>query len=301
MCELAKYEALTNRHAQHRRAKREVAAPSKIAEMVSVAPAVGAVEARKMLHPAFVALQPADQELLHALFAEGKTIHDLAKERGLRWTTMKSRVQRLLDLLYATIRASMVALVLLLPKRARGFVAHIARRAPRMLMHTSQFSGAITVTMVCGVLLPTGSSAMAEPLTPVGLTPYSTPRTNMAQAADLQPSFIPEVEPEEPKPVDAETNPCSPVNMKSTKFATFLQETVVPFAFLVAPAVTQVACTGTGQQTPPARQPVEDPDDDPEYEAREREDRYHMWCNIQRWWGEKCPTREEYDKLMGHK
>jgi hypothetical protein len=148
------------------------------------------------------------------------------------------------------------------------------------------------VTVVCGVLVPTGSSAMAEPSTPVSLTPYSTPQTTMARAAGLRPSFVPEVEPEEPKALDAATNEWSAADMKSTKIASYLLETAVPFAFLVAPALTQVACTGSAQPTSSAQQP-----EDSEESARIRkETAYEAMCLQEQARGNKCPTWDEWDR-----
>jgi hypothetical protein len=116
-------------------------------------------------------------------------------------------------------------------------------------------------------------------------------------ATCLEPSVVPEVEPEEPKGLDAETNECSAEDMKSTKIASFLQETAFPLALVVAPAVTQVACTGTQQQTPSARQA----DDDSAVELEKRRARnYEDMCDYDTHRGDKCPTREEWDKLMGH-
>jgi RNA polymerase sigma factor (sigma-70 family) len=288
MCTLAKYEALTNRTYQRRRSFREIISGVDIADIVGVPPSVDAVEARKMVHSAFLALKPKDQALLHALYAEGRTVEDIAQERELAWSTVDSRHKRLLYLLYKAIHATMAALALLIPKRARAFVAHVTQQAPRMLVQATQFGGAMTMTVVCGVLMPTGSSFATEPSTSASLTPYSNPQTTMAQASPLQPSFVPKVEPEEPKGLDAETNECSAADMKSTKFASFVQKTVVPMALLVAPAFTQVACTGTQQQTPPARQADDEPDNG--------DHGYRVYCNQEHLRGNKCPTYEEYMK-----
>jgi hypothetical protein len=260
--------------------------------MVAVLPSVGTVEARKIIEPAFIALTPADQALLHALFAEGKTISEVAGENGLRRTTLDSRVQRILDLLYAAIQATIASLILLVPKKARAFVKHATQRAPRVLVQATQFSSAMTMTVVCGALMPTGSSVTTEPSTLAGLTPYSTPQTTMAQVAGLEPSILPEVEPEEPKGLDAETNECSAADMKSTKFAISLQETTLSLALVVAPALTQVACAGTQQQTPPPQQPVEEPDGSP--------DPYDVMCDQERARGNDCITKEAWYKEFSH-
>jgi DNA-directed RNA polymerase specialized sigma24 family protein len=293
MCTLAEYEALTNRNYQRRRAQREVVSGTDIAEMVVVPPSVSAVEARKMLERAFMALKPADQAFLQALYAQGKTIDDLAREQGQRWSTVDSRHRRLLDLLYAMIHGAIAVALLLVPKRARAFVAHVMQQTPRRLVQASQFGSAMAVTVVCGVFMPTGSSATTELSMPVGLTRFSTPQTTIAQAAPLQPSFLPEVGPEEPKTLDAVTNQCSAADMKSAKIASYLQGTVAPLAFWGASALTQVACAGSEQQTPPPRQPVGAPTEEPDGSH----DPYAFSCKMERMRGNECPSREEWEKI----
>lgn len=288
LVEVARYEALTLRLYGLRQAEREADFIEDISENVVVPPSVGGAEARKMLERVFTALKPDDQALLHALYVEGKTIGDIAIEQGRRPSTIDSRHRRLLDLLYAAIQASIVALVVLLPRRARAFVAHVKQQAPQLLVQVPQFGGAMAMTAACGMLLPTGSSVTTEPSRSVGLTPYSPSHMTMAQAAPLQPSFVPEVEPEEPKGLDAETNEWSAADMKSTKIANFLGETLVPLSFLIAPVITQAACVGTEQQTQPARQPEEEPDGSM--------DPYDRMCEVLRARGETCPPRETWNK-----
>lgn len=204
MCELAKYEALTNRTDQRRRAEREVSTCTNIAELAGIPPAVGVVEA----------------------------------------------------LLYAHIQAKLAALlVLLVPKKARALVAHVTQQAPHVMVQATQFSGGMAVTVVCGALLPTGSSANTPPTMAMGLTPYSSPQAATVEAAEAQRSFVREVAPEEPEALDTVTNQCSGVDMKSAKIAGYLHAVAPPFAVLIAPALSQVACAGTEQQTPPRISP----------------------------------------------
>jgi hypothetical protein len=283
---------LTNRNYQRRRSLREFTSGVDLAEIVGVPPSVGAVEARKMVHSAFLALEPDEQELLHALYAEGRTVEELAQEREIPWATLDSRRKRLLYLLHKAIHTAMAALVLLLPKRARAFVAHVTQQAPRILMQATPFGGAVTMTLVCGAIVPTGSSFATEPSASVSLTPYSNPQTTMTQGVPLQPSFIPKVEPEEPNGLDAETNECSAEDMTSTKIASLVQKTALPLTLLVAPALAQVACSGTQQQTPSARQAEEE-----EADHRDSLDgAYRATCLFAQSRREKCPTREEWEK-----
>lgn len=179
----------------------------------------------------------------------------------------------------------MAALVLLVPKKARAFVAHVTQQA-------AEFSTVMTVTVVCGALVPTSSSVTTEPPTPLGLTRVSSLSTDPKESANLQPSFVPEVAPEEPKGLDTRTNECSAVDMKSTKITSILQQTVVPFAFLVAPAFTQVACAGSDQQTPPPHHSEEEYDGSP--------DPYEVMCDQERARGNTCPPREEWLKKIFH-
>jgi RNA polymerase sigma factor (sigma-70 family) len=297
LCKLAKWEAMTLRTYQRRRARREVGSGVDIAELLGVPPSVDKVEATKMLESAFLALKPADQALLHALYVEERTVDDVALEKELPPSTLDSRRNRLLHLLYKAIHATMAALVLLVPKRARAFVSHVTHQAPRLLVQAAPFGGAMTMTVVCGALVPTGSPVMTEPSTLVSLTPYSTPQTTMAQATGMESSIVSKVELEEPKGLDAETNVCSAEDMTSTKFASFLQETAFPLALVVAPALTQVACTGTQQQTPPARQADDDSADE---EGVDLGVYYEAYCDFARHRGEKCLTRAEWDKRMDH-
>ena len=292
MCTLAKYEAMTNRQSRRRQARREVVSVADIAELLAVSHSFETVEARKMVQDAFLALAPDEQALLHALYAEGKTVNDVATEQGLSWTTVDSRRQRLLKLLYAAIRATAVALVLVWPKKARAVVVQIKQQAAPVLISTAHVSAAIAVTAVCGVLVPTSSSAMARPV-PMRLTENNTKQTTTANTPVLEPVFVPKVEPEEPKVLDTATNECSGVDMKSTKIARYLQETVVPFAFLVTPAFAQVACAGTEQQTSSARQPDEEPDGS--------RDPYDVMCLHERARGNACVPKEQWLKDIGAK
>ncbi len=77
--------------------------------------------------------------------------------------------------------------------------------------------------------------------------------------------------------------------MKSTKFASILQEAVVPLAFVTVTGVTQVACAGSNPQTPGAQQPEEEPDGSL--------DPYDMYCVKARGRGETCATREEFENF----
>jgi RNA polymerase sigma factor (sigma-70 family) len=292
MCELARNEAMTLRQTDCRRAKREVQTEHDMAEMVAMPNRAETVEAWMIIEPALMTLTPEDLALLRALYIEQKTIAEVADEQQKRWTTVDSQHKRLLKMLYAAIQAAIVALFLT-PKRAQAFVKNILPRVPRVFLKTAHVGSTMSVTVVCGVFLPSGSSLATEQPPLVGLTQVDPTTTALANTAILQASERAEVAPEEPKAFDAETNSCSPADMKSTKFASFLQETVVPLAFVVAPAVTQAACAGTEQQTPPARQA----EDEEAADLRDHKDTaYEVMCSQARARREQCPTREEWDR-----
>lgn len=284
LCTLAKYEALTNRNAHRRRALREVSSEGDISEMVAVPPATNSVEARKMLDPAIMTLTTAERDLLQAMYTEDKSIDDIAKEGALPWTTVDSRHKRILGLLSATIKA-LVAALLVVPKKARAFVAHVAQQGPHL-------ASTMVVTAGFGVLVPAGSSMQTESSTAVGLTPIACNQTVSAEVAGLQTSAPTEVAPEEPKAFDAETNTCSAKDMKSSKFASIVQETVVPLAFVVAPALTQVACGGSNPQASSAQQAADEADDEEYWSNRA----YRVSCLQERARGGQCPTRAEWER-----
>jgi DNA-directed RNA polymerase specialized sigma24 family protein len=289
MCTLAKYEALTNRQTSLRRQQREIAADADVAEWVVDPNTLEATEARLMLEGPFMALEPEEQALLHALYHEGKTIEEIKDEHGRAWTTIDSRRKQLLNRLYAAIQA-LVAMLLLAPKKARAFVASAKQHALPMLGQATHVGGTIAITGICGVLVPTGSSLTLEASNPSGLTQVDRGGTNTTKEAAIQPSFVPEVAREEPDVFDAETNTCSPSDMRCTKVANSVAENLMPMTFLLGVALSQVACASTKEQTPSAQQPEDEPDGSL--------DPYDMMCIEERGRGNACPTREEwYDKF----
>lgn len=61
-----------------------------------------------------------------------------------------------------------------------------------MLISTANAGAAMTVTALCGVLVPTSSSAMTN-LMPLRLTENGTKQATTVDAAVTEPSFVPEV------------------------------------------------------------------------------------------------------------
>ena len=291
MCTLARYEAMANRQFTRRRQQREVASDSDISESVAGPHSLDGVEARLMLEGPFIALEPEEQQLLHALYHDGKTIREIQEEQERAWSTVDSRKTRLLKLLYAALHATVAALILV-PRKARAFVTHAKRKTSHVLTQATHVGRTVAITGVCGVLVPTGSSFMSAPSIPLGLTQVDISRTNTAKLAGLPPSFVPEVAPEEPKEVDAATNECSPGDMKFTKTALSVAEKLIPMTFVLGAALNQAACAGTAQQTR-ARQ--EEPEEEPDGTT----DPYDVMCDEERRRGNPCPTREEWYKDIG--
>ena len=84
--------------------------------------------------------------------------------------------------------------------------------------------------------------------------------------------------------------------MMSSKITTYIQATVLPFALVVAPAMTSVACAGAEQQRLPPQQPQEADDENQNHEGQ---DPYEQVCENQRRRGSSCPTKEEWCASMG--
>ncbi len=280
MCTLVAFEVKTIRQTNVRRRRQDVKAIADTTKTPATVDPREALEARDIVARVISTMKKArDRELACALFLEEKAIVEVAREQKLSQNTVSKHKKRLWKLIWARIQALVVALWLLVPKKARAFVANVSQQLP-------QLASTMAVTGVCGVLAPTGSSFATETSTLVGLTQVDSKQTNLAEAAVSPASFVPEVVPEELKTLDAGTNTCSPGDMKSTQLSSILQETVVPLALVVATGVTQAACAGSNPQTPPTQQPAEEPDGS--------HDPYDMYCTRERARGLTCVPREEF-------
>jgi hypothetical protein len=78
--------------------------------------------------------------------------------------------------------------------------------------------------------------------------------------------------------------------MNSFQIAKYIQLSLVPFAFLVTSAVTQVACAGAERQTPPPQEPEERDDSS---------DPYDVMCENERHRGSACPSKAEWCAEFG--
>jgi DNA-directed RNA polymerase specialized sigma24 family protein len=291
MCTLAEYAALTNRKSKHRRLLGSGHAEDDIAAHFSILGQAEVIDARHDLHKVFTVLKPADQELLKALFVEGKTIQEMVIEQNEPWSTVKSRSIQALNLLYAALQALTAAIILLFPKNARAQGARWAQRLSRLLAQATPATGAMVVTLVCGVMVPSasiGTSVSQGSTVSVLSAPPSA--TMIAAIAPLGPAKSTEVEPEKPIAIDEREKQWSAADMNSFKIAKYVQLSLVPFAFLVAPAVTQVACAGAEQQAPPPQEPEEQDDS---------LDTYEIFCTNTKFLGGKCPSKADWCASMG--
>lgn len=92
LCTLARYAALTSRNDTIR--NREISSPSEELEDVPDRNAayIGHFDDKIAAAVVFANLNADDRSLLHQHFYEDKTVQELAAERGIPWTTMRSRL-----------------------------------------------------------------------------------------------------------------------------------------------------------------------------------------------------------------
>jgi hypothetical protein len=249
---------------------------------------------RNSLEKALTSLDPELRALLVAHYVDGKTIQEIAEQQRRKWTTIASRRDRALKLLRAALQSMITAIILFFTTHARARGVAAAQRFARVFPHAAQGAAAMTVTAACGLTVPTSSAATAPAHEPEAA--WLAPKPALAMVATpSQPPPPMEVDPVKPDAIDEPAKQCSASIMKTTKIGSYLQGMVVPFAFLIAPAMTQVACGGaepqaSPPQTPPPAAPAQ------EEEGGEGMDPYDMMCENQQRRGSPCPTREEFEK-----
>jgi len=293
MVTIAKYSALTKRNAELRRREDELS-DEEIAELLAVPAPDNDFLALDALEKACLQLAPEHQALIRAHYFDGKSIQQLADEQGgLPWTTMKSRIDRVLELLRYALRSIIVAVILLVTKNARAQGARLARHVSHLLPHATHAASAMAVTMACGVLVPSASNAMEVSQRSMAVGSSAPPSAMVASAMmPEEPPLSTEVEPEKPITLDMLEKQCSASRMKPNKVVGYLQGMVLPFAFLVAPAVTQLGCAGTEQRhTPPPQEP-----DDGDYGGP---DPYDSMCESAHRLGGECPSKADWCASMG--
>ena len=285
MCTLAKYSALTHRNAERRRREDHEVSNDELAQMLSMPAQVPDPGLRDGLQQALASLDPEQQALLLTHYYAEKSVQEIADEKNLAWTTVKSRLDRALFLLRTALQTLLVAALLLVTKNARAQGARLARYVSHLLSHATPAAWAMSVTVVCGVMVPANSTALGvvhpdAPLPPVMAAAEATdPSFSAAKVASVKPIILDEPE-----------MPWFSRDMKSTRFAMCLQTTAVPFAFLAASALTNFGCAGGERQTPPPEEPEE------EYE---HQDPYDAACENYRHRGEDCPSKAEWCALIG--
>jgi hypothetical protein len=104
------------------------------------------------------------------------------------------------------------------------------------------------------------------------------------------------VAPEKPNVVDEAAKQCSALGMKTTKIASYLQGNVLPFVFLLTPAMSQVACGGMERQT---AQPTQEPEDDEDDDERRAERAYEGMCLDEQRRGSDCPSKAAWYHKIG--
>ena len=298
MCTLAKLSALTNRNKEQRRRLNDDVSEADIAAFLSAPAHAPDVGLRKALQQALTSLEPEDQDLLVARFVEDKSIQDIADEKGLPWSTAKSRLERVLHLLRAALPGIIVVALLSVAKNARAQGARLARHVSRLIPHAAQAAGAATVTVACGIIVPASSLATVNPHEATTATHASSIAPALVEAVEVprDAPFSVEVARVKRIALDQPVGQCSPAAMMSSKITTYIQATVLPFVLVVAPAMTSVACVGAEQQRLPQHQPQEADDENPNNEGQ---DPYDGVCEDQRARGSSCPTKEEWCAKMG--
>lgn len=308
MCALAECAALTNRHSKHQRVYQSAASHEVLAALCVAAADPANVELQKPLRHAIESLGTADRALIEAHLIDDKTIKEMADEEGLPWSTAKSRYESALrslqDAFFGSGRRirkgciSIIAAMVLFARQARAQCMGLAKHAPRWLGRSiTQMTYAGGMAMVCGAALPTaGKTFVTEPDGPTMSMQMPAPESTSTAATDSTPlmptdtivSTNDAIIPFGPPPsLDASVTPCSSEGMKTTKIIAYASGGVVPFAFLLSSALTNVACTGTTQQS----KVCETPDDDPPYSCDEL---YRRMCELETMRGTPCPDKQDW-------
>jgi len=297
MCKLAKFAALGNKKSKHRRLLSQGHTDADLDALRSVSNPAEAIATREVLFKAFQVLDEEDRALIEAHHFDGKTIKEISIEQNISWSTVNSRVLRILDSLRMALKTMILAIIVFRTKHAQAHGKRLVFRAARAFPNAAQTTCAIAVTVACGVFVPTSSSAAL---------PHERFRDEQ-QAATAQPSSAvvavptvvldeprqtPEVAPEKRVVVDEPWKQCSASTMNSSKIASYLQGTVVPFAFLIAPAITQLACAGAERHAGSTQEPGEE-------EPEGGMDPYERMCESAQRLGSKCPSRADWYKSMG--
>jgi len=297
MCKLAKFAALGNKKSKHRRLLGQGHTDADLDALRSVSNPAEAIAMREALFKAFQVLDEEDRALIEAHHFEGKTIKEISIEQNISWSTVNSRVLRILDSLRMALKTMIIAIIIFSTKHARAHGKRLVFHAARAFPNAAQTMCAMAVTFTCGVFVPTGSAA-AQAHEPLQVEQGTMTQPSSASAVVAVPNGVleesgqtPEVAPEKPVFVDEPGKQCSASTMKTTKISSYLQGTIVPFAFLVAPAMTQLACAGAERHT--STQESDEGDNTGGI------DPYDAMCLQERRRGNDCPSKAEWYKEIG--
>ncbi|HRI72418.1 MAG TPA: sigma-70 family RNA polymerase sigma factor, partial [Polyangium sp.] len=286
------FAALSNRKSKHQRLLGEGHSEEELGALKTTPGHEDAVAARQLLQRALPLLNPEQLALVNAVHFEGKTLKEIADEKKLPQSTVGSRYHRALQILREAIEAMLATLGLFYATKLRALGSHVVRSAAQLVPQATQSACAMAVTAACGVLVPANAvGTVVRPDVPIALRLAPRTLAITANMRPMSPLARQEVEPVKPNGVDTAPVECSGAGMKPTTIARYVQDAVLPFAFLLAPAVTSVACAGTERQTPPPQQA----DDEEEGGL----DPYYMMCLNATRMGADCPTRAEWYKSMG--
>lgn len=289
---LVRYEIKTFRNSKHEKLLGAGHSDDEIEALLPASPGLGeSLAAGEAWHMAMTTLAPKDRALVVAHYEHGKTVQEIAHEQDMPWSTVASRLLRIVQHLRARIVPAAITFLLLWAKKARAHVAAFTQQMPRQLVLVMHPATVVVVPVACGALLPTAASFPTDPVTPASLA-WSTSGSSIPTLdGPVKPWTTEIVDPVKPNVVDTGKNPWSASDMNTNLLRRFVQGTVVPVTLAVAPAASASACAGTAGQTQTT--PLEDPE---KYD--EIPDSYTVMCEDETHRGNKCPTREEWAKKL---
>jgi DNA-directed RNA polymerase specialized sigma24 family protein len=293
MCALAQCAAMTIRNSKHQRLLGQGHSDDEIGELLPLSSHEDRIAARELIRKAWPLLQPANREILETYYFDDKNTKKMAREQEEPSSTVSWRYRRALRNLRHVIKSMIAAILLFFTKKVRAQSVRLAQLMSRVFSPAAPTACVMTVTVTCGLMVPSGSMAIAASQGGfTSLVPLAPPdRTIAAATIPVAPTLTAEVEPEKPITIDELEKQCSACDMNPFKIARFLQASILPAALLVAPAVTQFACAGAEHQTPPPQEPEE-----PEHGGQ---DPYDQMCENERHRGDKCVSKADWCAKFG--
>jgi DNA-binding CsgD family transcriptional regulator len=292
MCALAQCAAMTIRNSKHQRLLGQGHSDDEMGELLSISSDEDRIATRQLLRKAWPLLQPANREILETYYFDDKNTKEMAREQEEPSSTVSWRYRRALCNLRRVIKSMSAVILLFFTKKVRAQSAQRAQLMSRLLPQATQATCVMTVTVACGVMVPSASAATAasqESAASVRLAPATT--TIAAVMMPTEPPMSTEVAPVKQIAIDELKEQWSDADMNPFKIARFLQASIVPATLLVAPAVTQIACAGAEQNTSSAQEPEEE---------HGGQDPYDMMCENERHRGNNdCGSKAEWCARFG--